>query len=559
MAVESDFFNRDRQGPGPIDDEDPTIDLVEPGHDTHDIGRSAPADEDSFVPGSTLCGRYVLERVVGRGGSCTVLRALDLHRQVAGNAGAHVAIKVLRPEQRGSAEAVRRFTSEFRQLQQLSHPNIIRVFDLDRHGDDWFQVMELLDGVSLAGLLKHLEGGRLSRERALGILAPCAEALSWAHEQGVVHGDVKPGNIFVTASGGIRLLDFGVDPTDHADADATPSSGSRFATPAYASPQVLSGLPPERRDDIYSLACVARELLTGVHPAAEVEAAVSGAGGAEHPDLDGSDSGSRKALAAGLAPDRELRPATAREFIRLLTAGDDTAVVAHPAVTLDLDVPGWAKPTARASWVGPAIALAALLGLAAMFLGSEQRTPAGSGGTVDAPPATPAKPGSLEPEPMPADNAIPADTTAKSPDSGQLESAVVEPGESVEPVADPVPPPVLQHVGFTRSSLLVSRRAPTVAVPLRRSGSLDGRARVSWKIAEGTARHGRDFRGPTSGAIVLADGQAASTLFIPLLPAPDATADRTFSVSIRSVGDPARKGPITKVDVTIRSFGPAEG
>ena len=154
MAVDPKLAGRDAaRAAGRADEfDDPTEDLAEdPAVRPDDAGRGSPlrgvpgpvtevAGTDPFEPGRVLCGRYEIERVVGRGGFCVVLGARDLRRQAAGDTEARVAIKVLRPEQRRDENARQRLTAEFRQLQQLSHPGIVRVYDLDRHGDDWFLV-----------------------------------------------------------------------------------------------------------------------------------------------------------------------------------------------------------------------------------------------------------------------------------------------------------------------------------------------------------------------------------------------------------------------------------
>ncbi len=125
-----------------------------------------------------------------------------------------------------------------------------------------------------------------------------------------------------------------------------------------------------------------------------------------------------------------------------------------------------------------------------------------------------------------------------------------------EPARGPAPAAAnaAQRVEFVADPLLVSRTAPAAAIPLRRSNGSAGRAVVTWRIAEGSARSGRDFAGPLSGTLVLADGQEAGTVFVPLLAASGVLDDRSFAVIIDQVRGPVRAGERTRVDVTLRSF-----
>src|SRR6185295_13503 len=133
-----------------------------------------PAPKVEFVIGATIRDRYVLQQQIGRGGSGIVFRARDIRRD------ALVALKVLREELRGEPLKIERLKREFQQAQALSHPNIIRVFDIDCEGDAWFLTMELLDGESLRSHLAS-QPKRLPQRNALAIILACAEALDFAH------------------------------------------------------------------------------------------------------------------------------------------------------------------------------------------------------------------------------------------------------------------------------------------------------------------------------------------------------------------------------------------
>ena len=561
MAVNPTRAREDafRRGAQSDDFDDPTEDL----RDLPVIGDLAtagepapgtstdPTGDDPFEPGRVLCGRYQLERIVGRGGMSIVFAALDLRRQSAGDDDARVAIKALRPELRRDEEARRRLTEEFRQLQQLSHPGIVRVYDLDRHGGDWFLVMELLEGTTLAGLVRQAGNGRTSRSQALDIVKQGAAALGWAHGRGVVHGDVKPGNVFVTREDGVRLLDFGTATAKPAPGGQPDSRAAGFATPAYASPQVLQGREAASTDDVYSLACVAFELLAGVHPFDRLDAREAWARELRPLASPQLEPGLRDALEAGLSFDREQRPRSMEAFVGLLEQRETANAVPLPPY------PG-SRPAARGarSWVPWLAAAAVLAAIVAVFLWPGADAPQETPAVARSAPAVmvPAVPAAGMPAPETAASAPEAAGDVASGEeavpTGPVEVAATPPVASPATASRPVRP----SIGFAGGSILVSRSAPAAAVPVRRTQGSDGRAVVTWRIDEGSARAGRDFSGPLSGTLVLADGQEAGTVFVPLLAARGTLEDRRFSVVIDNVRGGARKGSPARVDVTLRSF-----
>ncbi|MCA9573753.1 MAG: serine/threonine protein kinase, partial [Myxococcales bacterium] len=151
----------------------------------------------------------------------------------------------------------------------LAHPNIITVFDFDRDGRVAYMTMELLDGSSLSGLM-HRKGSSLDWKDAEPIIRGVGAALAYAHEQGIVHADIKPGNIFLTTDGRVKLLDFGIAQAIRegvAAAGAAAGNGLEGAlTPGFASVEMLEGMPAAPKDDIYAFACVIYEMLAGHHP-----------------------------------------------------------------------------------------------------------------------------------------------------------------------------------------------------------------------------------------------------------------------------------------------------
>jgi serine/threonine-protein kinase len=206
--------------------------------------------------GLDLGVKFEVVRELGRGGMGVVYEAR--HREL----GRRVAIKVMRG--RTTPERALRFQREARAASDIDHPHIVRVLDLDRTRQGVpFIVMELLEGRDLAAELEA--DGPLPLARAFALLRGVADALDAAHARGIVHRDLKPQNIFVTRSGLAKVLDFGVCHYGD-DLQRLTSDGQVVGTPLYMSPEQLQGAPPTGAGDVYALATILHELLTGVTP-----------------------------------------------------------------------------------------------------------------------------------------------------------------------------------------------------------------------------------------------------------------------------------------------------
>jgi serine/threonine-protein kinase len=223
---------------------------------THDV-RSDPGD---LAPGDQVAGYQIQERI-GRGGMAVVYRALDLRL------GRQVALKVLAPDL-GADEAFRlRFVRESRAAAGVDHPHIVPVYDAGESGGVLFIAMRYVSGGDVRSLIET--HGRLSPGRATAIASQVASALDAAHARGLVHRDVKPGNILLgQASNGLDhayLSDFGL--SKHSVTSATLTSTGQFlGTLDYVSPEQIQGLPVDGRADQYALACTVFEMLTGAPP-----------------------------------------------------------------------------------------------------------------------------------------------------------------------------------------------------------------------------------------------------------------------------------------------------
>ena len=216
--------------------------------------------------GSVLRGRYVIEQRLGQGGKGTVFKALDRYRTGLPLLQQYVAIKVLHHLPISRLETLEALRRELQCAQLLSHPNVVKVFDLDRDAGLDFFTMEYLEGELLSSLLLRFQTQPLPRAYAWSIIRQIALGLQHAHERGIVHADLKPQNIMITNSGEVRILDFGASHalTQQKDGHAARSTSS--VTLAYACCELLDGRTPDPRDDLYGLACIAYELLVGEHP-----------------------------------------------------------------------------------------------------------------------------------------------------------------------------------------------------------------------------------------------------------------------------------------------------
>jgi hypothetical protein len=266
--------------------------------------------------GSILRDRFILDSEVGRGGMGVVYAAVDRRRLEAGSKQPYVALKLLNDDFRSNSDALRVLEAEARKSQSLAHPNIATVYDFDRDRSEIFIVMELLTGKPLSRHLAATMGQGLSGRRVAVILKGICAGLSYAHQRGVIHSDLKPGNIFIAEDDGVKLIDFGLATAGTVGGFDTAALGA--LTAAYASPEMFEEAPRDPRDDIFALGCIAYQLLTGTHPfgmKASNEAAASG--DEPHPISD-LDPAAWSAIANALSFDREKRMASVDEFFNSL-------------------------------------------------------------------------------------------------------------------------------------------------------------------------------------------------------------------------------------------------
>lgn len=223
--------------------------------------------------GTIIRRRYVLERLIGSGGMGQVWKAKDLVSEQARDPNPYVAIKLLNANFEADPDAFVSLQRETKKSQELAHPNVATVyaFDTDEGGSGRaFMSMELLEGETLDDFIdRHSRG--LTRAEALPLIVGMAKGLEYAHKKGIVHSDFKPGNVFVTADGSPKVLDFGIARAAKIAGverreDSFDAGTLGGLTLAYASPEMIEQREPHPADDVYALGLVAYELLTGKPP-----------------------------------------------------------------------------------------------------------------------------------------------------------------------------------------------------------------------------------------------------------------------------------------------------
>jgi serine/threonine-protein kinase len=268
------------------------------------------------VSGARTVGRYEFRSLLGSGGIGRVYAAFDQ------KLGRMVAVKALRPELNNDQSFIQRFHAEAASLAPLNHPNITTLYDLVQADGEEFMVMELVHGHTLEDVLAQRR--QLGQRECLAIVAQAAAGLSYAHRMNVVHRDIKPANLMLTDTGVLKIMDFGIARVQ--GSQRMTRAGSLVGTLAYVAPEQIKGSEGDARTDIYSLACVLYEMLSGDPPfqsdsdygliRAQVDTAPQPLRDRLH-DLDPAIEG---ALLRALSKDPDQRFASADEFSRAVGA-----------------------------------------------------------------------------------------------------------------------------------------------------------------------------------------------------------------------------------------------
>lgn len=298
-------------------------------------------------PGLVLSSRYRLLELVASGGMRQVLAATDavLERKVA--------VKVTHPQEQQQA-VTERFRAEAKYAAQLSHPNIVEVFDFGVHDGLTFLVMEFIEGPRLAEMLAA--NGPFGADQVRAILLHLAGALALAHENGVIHRDLKPANVIISPDGFAKLMDFGI--AKDVDAQSRNLAGDVLGTTYYISAEQALGHVETPRSDLFSLGVLCHELLTGAKPfdrGTPIATALALVTDPPPPLPLGVAADLASLITACLAKDPGERPASATDVARGLTPGEPALVplvlpeqpLAGSAATPDPGAQATLAPTQR--------------------------------------------------------------------------------------------------------------------------------------------------------------------------------------------------------------------
>jgi serine/threonine protein kinase len=283
--------------------------------------------------GAVIRHRFLLEKEIGRGGMGVVYLARDLRKEEVGDQDSRIAIKLLSEDFKQYPESLKMLQQESRKAQKLAHPNVVTVYDFDRDGETVYMTMEYLSGYPLDKYIEEYRYTPPSIQEALPIITDIVNGLEYAHQQGVVHSDLKPGNIFINDKGVAKILDFGIaravmksettvektvrsysDDNGISIEDSSPDI-SFALTPGYASLAMFEGKDPDPRDDLYALACITYELLSGQHPYGNLPANEAYKRGLSPTRIDGLNDRQWKVLLKGLAFENDKRIGSAKEFL----------------------------------------------------------------------------------------------------------------------------------------------------------------------------------------------------------------------------------------------------
>jgi len=488
----------------------------------------------SLRPGVTLIDRYVLVEPISTGGVGVVFKAFDRLRESLPESQRYVAIKCLHEGLQNDARAIAALHHEYRQSQALSHPNILKMLDFHQADGVSFLTLELIDGESLAHICERITPRRLPPSRALTIVREIGHAIAHAHENGILHGNLHPNNVVITRSGLVKVGEFG-QATAWLDSAALPDLAMRDMPPSqperrYKSPQQKNAVPVDAADDIYSLACIAFELLCGRAPDATVHKV-----GARKPAYADHVNPKRwQALQRGLADDRAQRGNDVRQWLAELDLS--SAAIRLPSIS-DLETELFGGESNRslfaALWVvGGLVTTTAAVALGAWLLWPKEdassiaqpdRTVAAKPKVIDTPVQTAPQ---LDAAPTPTGQTVAPDTTTS------IDERVTS--RPTEPADANVSPSGMPTVGFTQSQYDISVDASVAVLTIQRRGPTTDRLVLQWFTIEGSAKSDVDYVRDGNTTVVLSPGQRTATVTIPLIRG--AARDRTvwFDVRIRA-------------------------
>ena len=280
-----------------------------------------------FGAGDRIRDRFELISKLGEGGMGAVWKAKDLLKEEARDRNPYVAMKLLQGDFKNHPEAFIALQRETAKQQRLAHPNIATVYDFDRDAATGtvFMTMEVMEGQPMDSFIRKLPADGLPAEEAMPLIEQLCRGLQYAHDAGLVHSDLKPGNCFLTKENTVKLLDFGIARASKTKSDAEGETtlfdpGQLGAlTPTYATIEMFEGQDPDPRDDIYALAIISYQLLTGKHPYGKKSAPKARDLKLEPEPIAKLNKAQNKALRRGLAFLRDERTGSVSEFLEGIT------------------------------------------------------------------------------------------------------------------------------------------------------------------------------------------------------------------------------------------------
>ncbi len=489
--------------------------------------------------GRVLRNRYIIEKLLGRGGMGSVYKAVDQFRADLPEDSRHVAIKILHEKVSQRPEIFSDLRREFYCAQALSHPNIVNVYEVDHDGDVIFFTMEYLEGELLSGVIERMQPRPLARDHAWTIIRDVGAGLAHAHLHKVVHGDLKPQNVMITNLGEVRILDFGASSKSLRSRVSNPTVTKvqpPSVTAAYASCELLEGQGTDPRDDLYALACLAYELLAGAHPFRRRRATEARDVGMVPRRPLGLNSRQWKMLLQGLQWSREHRSISVKDWIVGLDIKPGLERLPAPQVLGSRHTPMWDLPTVR--YATALAVLVAVLGIGVAVNRKSENTPliVGNGGRTAAPVANllPSKPQAALPVPlvMPALPEAPApqivstvEAAVRSPVANEVTSGVrTKSVVRVRVVSKATPKKVLlaanaiSTVSFAAPTFRVTGSGKFAEIRIIRSNAAAAQDSFVWWTEASSAIPGLDFVVQPRMRQFFLKGSHSAKLFVKILP-----------------------------------------
>jgi eukaryotic-like serine/threonine-protein kinase len=485
--------------------------------------------EPSLDAGQVLRDRYVIESRLGRGGMGTVYRALDRSRNKYVDFDSQVAIKVLHQQTSGHPDVLAKLHREFFSAQALSHPSIIKVYELDLDYELPFFTMELIDGESLPKVMQRFSPRPLPRPYVLGIIREVGAGLAHAHDRRVIHGDVKPQNIMVTNSGEVRILDFG-----------TSGESATALTPAYASCELLEGLAPDPRDDLFALACLTYELLAGEHPFQHRRSTEARELKITPARPSGLTPRQWRALKTGLSWNREDRSVSMRAWIAELDLGNEP--MGPPPYPHALQAPPARKRKVPSKIPAAVFAMSIVGATAWAILSRPAEQPVNLGDSTADSAASSAIEASGIPDPA-ADAEPPDAPPPRSAVPVKIRSASLPPKARVINRTEKI------DIGARAYAIRPDQRFAEIRI--HRSSVSKGSTRFEWWTEPASARAGTDFVAQAPATTVFPSGKSSVSVFVKLIPNASRKGRGVFYVAIGNPKDGATLGTVAKAEVSL--------